>query len=57
MKIAILARVSTAKQDNENQLIQLREFAAKQGWGVVAEYIDVVSWFSVKWRATFSVSA
>ena len=40
MKIAIYARVSTEKQDNENQLVQLREFAAKQGWNVVAEYVD-----------------
>ncbi|MGC2448837.1 MAG: recombinase family protein [Candidatus Sulfotelmatobacter sp.] len=29
MKIAIYARVSTDKQDTENQLVQLREFAAK----------------------------
>jgi len=40
MKIAIYARVSTEKQDNENQLVQLREFAAKQGWNVIAEYVD-----------------
>jgi DNA invertase Pin-like site-specific DNA recombinase len=40
MKIAIYARVSTEKQDNENQLVQLREFAAKQGWNVFAEYVD-----------------
>jgi DNA invertase Pin-like site-specific DNA recombinase len=40
MRIAIYARVSTEKQDNENQLVQLREFAAKQGWTVFAEYVD-----------------
>ena len=40
---AIYARVSTNKQDNGNQLIQLREFAAKQGWTIVAEYVDTVS--------------
>lgn len=40
MKIAIYARVSTEKQDNENQLVQLREFAAKQDWNVVGEYVD-----------------
>ena len=40
MKIAIYARVSTDKQDNENQLVQLREFADKQDWGVFAEYVD-----------------
>jgi DNA invertase Pin-like site-specific DNA recombinase len=40
MKIAIYARVSTAKQDNENQLAQLHEFAAKQNWQVFDNYID-----------------
>jgi DNA invertase Pin-like site-specific DNA recombinase len=40
MNVAIYARVSTEKQDNENQLAQLREFAAKQGWTVFAEYVD-----------------
>lgn len=42
MKIAIYARVSTKDkgQDTENQLVQLREFAAKQGWTVSREYVD-----------------
>jgi len=40
MKIAIYARVSTDKQDNENQLVQLHDFAGKQGWIVVVEYLD-----------------
>src|SRR5437667_5871022 len=42
MKIALYARVSTKDkgQDTENQLVQLREFAAKQGWQVTHEYID-----------------
>jgi len=43
MKIAIYSRVSTVKQDTENQLTQLREFAAKQGWEVVREYVDYES--------------
>lgn len=43
MKIAIYSRVSTLKQDTENQLRQLREFAAKQGWEVVREYVDYES--------------
>jgi predicted site-specific integrase-resolvase len=43
MKIAIYSRVSTLKQDTENQLVQLREFAAKQGWEVVREYVDYES--------------
>ncbi len=42
MKIGIYGRVSTKDkgQDTENQLVQLREFAAKQGWEVFAEYVD-----------------
>src|ERR1700730_4117483 len=40
MKIAIYARVSTTKQDNENQLAQLHEFAAKQNWEVFDNYVD-----------------
>jgi DNA invertase Pin-like site-specific DNA recombinase len=40
VKIAVYARVSTLKQDNENQLTQLHEFAAKQGWEVFDNYID-----------------
>jgi DNA invertase Pin-like site-specific DNA recombinase len=43
MKIAIYARVSTDKQDTENQLVQLREFASKQGWNVIREYTDYES--------------
>jgi DNA invertase Pin-like site-specific DNA recombinase len=40
MKTAIYCRVSTDKQDTDNQLLQLRDFAAKQGWEIVAEYCD-----------------
>jgi len=42
MKIALYACVSTEDkgQDTENQLVQLREFAAKQGWQITREYID-----------------
>jgi DNA invertase Pin-like site-specific DNA recombinase len=43
MKIAIYTRVSTDKQETENQAIQLREFAAKQGWLIVREYCDYES--------------
>jgi DNA invertase Pin-like site-specific DNA recombinase len=43
MKIAIYARVSTGQQDNGNQVDQLREFAAKQGWEIVHEYVDTVT--------------
>ena len=45
MKTAIYARVSTkdGRQDVENQLRQLREYAHTQQWTVVHEYIDHAS--------------
>ncbi|MGH9666213.1 MAG: recombinase family protein [Bryobacteraceae bacterium] len=44
MKAAIYARVSTRDkgQDTENQLLQLREYCARQSW-VAEEYVDHVS--------------
>jgi DNA invertase Pin-like site-specific DNA recombinase len=43
MRCAIYSRVSTDKQDNQNQLTQLRDFANAAGWDIVQEYVDVVS--------------
>jgi DNA invertase Pin-like site-specific DNA recombinase len=42
MRIAIYARVSRKDkgQDTESQLVQLREFASKQGWQIVREFVD-----------------
>jgi DNA invertase Pin-like site-specific DNA recombinase len=40
MKIAIYARVSTDKQETDNQLLELRKFADAQGWSIVREYVD-----------------
>jgi DNA invertase Pin-like site-specific DNA recombinase len=42
MRIAIYARVSKrfGKQETENQLLQLREFAARQNWVVAHQYVD-----------------
>ena len=40
MKIALYLRVSTDKQETENQALQLRDFAPKQGWQIVEEYVD-----------------
>src|SRR6516165_11540222 len=42
MQVALYARVSTRDkgQDTENQLAQLRAFAASQHWTVVHEYVD-----------------
>jgi DNA invertase Pin-like site-specific DNA recombinase len=45
MNVALYARVSTKDkgQDTENQLSQLRAFAATQGWTVIHEYVDRVT--------------
>jgi DNA invertase Pin-like site-specific DNA recombinase len=43
MDIAIYCRISTDKQDNRNQLDQLRAFAASQGWHIKREYVDVAT--------------
>lgn len=45
MRTVIYARVSTkdGRQDTDNQLRQLRDFAGRQGWPIVHEYIDRVS--------------
>ncbi len=40
LRVGIYSRVSTDKQDSENQLVQLREFATRQGWQLTTEYID-----------------
>lgn len=53
MKTAIYARVSTKKQDSDNQLAILREFAAKQGWEITHEFIDVVSGSGKRERPQF----
>lgn len=41
MKAALYARISkkVSKQDTENQLLQLREYCARQGWTVV-EFVE-----------------
>jgi DNA invertase Pin-like site-specific DNA recombinase len=41
-KAALYARVSTkdGRQDTENQLIALRDYCAKRGWEIAAEYVD-----------------
>ncbi len=52
-RCAIYCRVSTDLQDNQNQLVELREFAARQGWIVVKEYLDIVSGSGKKTRKEF----
>ena len=54
MRIAIYSRVSTKKQDEMNQLLQLREFVARQdAWTIQAEYVDRVSGSGKKERKAF----
>ena len=43
MKIAVYSRVSTDKQELENQLTQLREFARKSNWEIHHEYCETIS--------------
>jgi len=43
MKIAIYIRVSTTKQDYENQLLQLKEFSKKNNWKIVKVYAETIS--------------
>jgi DNA invertase Pin-like site-specific DNA recombinase len=42
MRAAIYARVSTSdgRQEVDNQIIELRQFAERQGWEIVHEYVD-----------------
>jgi DNA invertase Pin-like site-specific DNA recombinase len=40
MKIALYARVSTADQNYQMQLRELREYAAARKWTIYAEYVD-----------------
>lgn len=42
-RAAIYARVSTEGQTPDNQLLRLREVAARAGWNVTAEYVETVS--------------
>jgi DNA invertase Pin-like site-specific DNA recombinase len=53
MNVGIYARVSTDKQDNGNQLEQLREFASRQGWAIAVEYVDTVTGSGRKTRPQF----
>lgn len=43
MKAALYARVSTDKQELDNQLIELRAYASKSEYIIYKEYTDVIS--------------
>ncbi len=54
MRIAIYGRVSTKRQDEMNQLLELRKFIQTQeGWRLETEYIDKVSGSGKKERPQF----
>jgi DNA invertase Pin-like site-specific DNA recombinase len=42
-KVALYCRVSTSKQEADNQLLQLKEFAGRNGWEIYREYTDIIS--------------
>ncbi len=43
MKAVVYVRVSTNKQESENQLIALREYCKKTGYQIIKEYVDIIS--------------
>lgn len=43
MKAALYVRVSTDKQEADNQLLQLRPYCKKAGYEIFWEYVDLVS--------------
>lgn len=43
MKCIIYSRVSTTDQTTENQILQLREYAQKQGWSIIDVKTDTCS--------------
>jgi DNA invertase Pin-like site-specific DNA recombinase len=53
IRAGIYARVSTDKQDADNQIAQLRAFAEQQGWEIVDEFVDMVSGSGKKARPRF----
>ena len=56
-KVALYVRVSTDKQECENQLLQLRAYAKKSGFKIYKEYVDIISGKEDKrpsWDSLFS---
>jgi DNA invertase Pin-like site-specific DNA recombinase len=43
VRVALYARVSTADQNCELQLLDLQDYAARQGWEITGVYQDVIS--------------
>jgi DNA invertase Pin-like site-specific DNA recombinase len=53
LRVGVYARISTDKQDTDNQLHELRAFARQQGWAITAAYVDVMSGSGKKARPQF----
>jgi DNA invertase Pin-like site-specific DNA recombinase len=53
MRIALYVRVSKKDLNADNQLHDLRTFAATQGWEIVTEYIETVTGSGLKERKQF----
>ena len=47
MRIALYARVSTADQNCEMQLRELKEYCARRKWEITEEYVDT-GWSGAK---------
>lgn len=43
MRCALYGRVSTTRQETDNQVVQLRTFANTMGWQIVGEYLDEIT--------------
>jgi DNA invertase Pin-like site-specific DNA recombinase len=43
MKVAVYVRVSTDKQESENQLIELRDYCKSSDYQIFHEYVDIIS--------------
>ncbi len=43
MKAALYVRVSTSKQDADNQLAILKDYCEKSGWSIYKEFADVIT--------------
>jgi len=43
MKVAIYSRVSTDKQDGENQIIALKEYSERSNYEIIKIYSDIIS--------------
>ena len=54
LRIALYARVSTTRQETENQTHVLREFSDKSGDTIVREYVEEVTGSGLKKRDEFA---